>query len=257
MWQWCVAACLAGLSAGAVAAERPLAVRFSNQAYPPYAGSQLPDGGIFTRVVSEVFRRAHVSVSYVWYPNNRALQLARQGNVDGSLGWTPSSERERDLLFSDEVLPFRMVLFQRQGESYRWKTLADLAPYRFGTTIGNFYSPEFARLAKAGTLQVDESSDDVSNLRKLVARRVDLVPMELETGRYLLRQHLSPAQARLLAAPPRAYWYAPMSMVIWRGHRHAGELMRRFNRELAAMKRSGELARLVADSQRRVFRPRS
>ena len=256
MWRWCAAVGLAGLSAWVVAAEPALSVRFSNQEYPPYAGSKLPDGGILTRVVTEVFRRAHVSVSYVWYPNNRALQLARKGDVDGSLGWTPSIEREHDLLFSDEVLPFRMVLFQRQGESYRWKTLADLAPYRFGTTIGNFYSPEFAQLAKAGKLRVDESSDDLSTMRKLVARRVDLVPMELETGRYLLQQHLSPAQARLLEAPQRAYWYAPMSMVIWRGHRHAGELMLRFNRELAAMKRSGELARLVADSQRRVFRPR-
>nr|MBP7581156.1 hypothetical protein [Vogesella sp.] len=76
---------------------------------------------------------------------------------------------------------------------------------------------------------------------------------ELESGQFLIQQQLPPAQAQLLVAQPRAYWHAPMCMVVWRGHPQAAELVRRFNRELAAMKRSGELARLLADSRRRVF----
>ncbi len=253
MRRWFIAAGLLWLAGGVWAAEPPLQVRFSNQEYPPYAGSRLPDGGMLTRLVTEVFRRGNVSVSYVWYPNNRAIQLARNGDVDGSVGWAPSPERERDLLFSHEVLPFRMVLFQRKAQRYRWKALSDLAPYRFGITLGNFYSPEFDLLLKQGVLQTDESADDLSNMRKLVAQRVDLVPMELESGQFLIQQQLSPAQARQLVAQPRAYWHAPMCMVVWRGHPQAAELVRRFNRELAAMKRSGELARLLAASRRRVF----
>lgn len=236
----------------AVAADAPLRLHFSNQEYPPFAGSRLPDGGIMTSVVTEVFRRAGVQVTYTWYPNNRALQLARNGDVDGSLGWTPSAERQRDLLFSDEVLPFRMVFFQRKGEQYPWRTLADLAPWRFGVTLGNFYSPAFDHLVQQGVLKTDESPDDVSNMRKLAARRVELVPMERESGLYLLRQHL-PAQAAQLQPQDKAYWQAPMGIVIWRHHPQATGVITRFNRELAAMRRSGELARRLADARQRVM----
>lgn len=247
----CLLLLLMPLAVRAASAEAPLSVRFSNQEYPPFAGSQLPDGGILTRLVSEVFRRAQVRVSYEWYPNNRALQLARNGDVDGSVGWTPSEARQRDLLFSDEVLPFRMVFFQRKGEHYPWQTLPDLSPWRVGVTLGNFYSPAFDRLVRQGVLKTDESGDDVSNMRKLAARRVDLVPMERESGLYLLRQHL-PAQAAQLQPQDKAYWQAPMGIVVWRHHPQAAVLIARFNRELAAMRRSGELARLLVDARQRV-----
>lgn len=238
----------------ATAADAPLRLHFSNQEYPPFAGSRLPDGGIMTSVVTEVFRRAGVQVSYTWYPNNRALQLARNGDVDGSLGWTPSAERQRDLLFSDEVLPFRMVFFQRKGEQYPWRTLADLAPWRIGVTAGNFYSPVFDQLLRQRVLRGDEAGDDLSNMRKLAAGRVDLVPMEQESGVYLLRQHL-PAQAAQLQPQDKAYWQAPMCVVLWRQHPQAAELLDRFNRQLAAMKRSGELNRLLLAARQRVLQP--
>jgi len=237
----------------AAPAAAPLRVRFSNQAYPPYAGSRLPDGGIMTSLVTEVFRRAGVQVTYTWYPNNRALQLARNGDVDGSLGWTPSAERQRDLLFSDEVLPFRMVLFQRLGENYSWKTLEDLAPYRFGITVGNFYSDTFTRLQENGTLKVDVATDDVSNLRKLAAGRIDLFPMEGEAGQLTTRLHLPPSMAARIVPQPREYWSTPLCVVIWRKHPQGAELIRRFNRELKKMKDTGELELLITQTRHAIF----
>ena len=56
--------------------------------------------------------------------------LALDMNTDLRAADTTEWERLRDLLFSEPVMPFRMVLFQRAGESYPWQTLADLAPYR-------------------------------------------------------------------------------------------------------------------------------
>lgn len=244
---------LLAVSLPALAVEAPLRVRFSNQSYPPFMGEQLPRGGILSAVVSEVFRRGQVSISYGWYPNHRAIQLARNGDVDGSLGWTPNEERQRDLLFSEPVMPFRMVLFQRAGESYPWQTLADLAPYRFGITAGNYYSDTFGSLQRQGVLKVDIAGDDISNLRKLLAGRIDLFPMEWEAGQLLVRSTLRLHQARQLVPQAREYWTTPLCVAVSRKHPQAAELIARFNRELRKMRDSGELARLIAQTRQQVY----
>lgn len=237
----------------AMAVEKPLTVQFSNQEYQPYMGEKLPFGGILSRVVSEVFRRGNVTVKYGWYPNNRTIQMARNGNVDGSLGWTPNEDRLKDLLFSDEVLPFRMVLFHRLGESYSWNKLEDLTNYRFGITAGNFYSDDFTSLEKTGVLKVEIASDDVSNLRKLAAGRIDLFPMEGEAGQLTNRINLPPSQAARIVPMARAYWSTPLCIVIWRRHPQGAELISRFNRELKKMKDTGELELLITQTRHAIF----
>ena len=253
MWRQCIGLAALLLPMTVLGASPALKVRFSNQEYAPYMAENLPFGGILTRVVTEVFRRANVSVSYGWYPNNRAIQMARTGDVDGSLGWTPNEDRQKDLLFSEEVLPFRMVLFQRLGKTYAWKTLEALAPYRFGITAGNFYSDTFTRLQHSGVLKVDVTTDDVSNLRKLAAGRIDLFPMEGEAGQLATRLQLPPSMAARIVPQPREYWSTPLCVVIWRGHPQAAELQRRFNRELRKMKDTGELELLITQTRHAIF----
>lgn len=249
---WIFLACL-GLAMPVAAAEAPISVHFSNQEYPPYMGEKLPYGGILTRLVTEVFRRGHVTVRYTFYPNNRTIQVARAGGVDGSLGWTPNEDRRKDLLFSDPIVPFRMVLFHRLGETYTWSSLSDLTAYRFGITTGNFYSDVFNQLHEKGVLKVEPATDDVTNLRKLVAGRIDLFPMEGEAGMLLTRLSLPPSQAANIVPESREYWSTPLCMVVWIKHPQAQELIARFNRELRKMKESGELDLLVTQTRHAIY----
>lgn len=244
---------LLGASGAVRAAEAPLTVHLSNQEYAPFMGEKLPYGGILSRIVEDVFRRANVKVVYTWYPNNRSIQLARMGQVDGSIGWTPNEDRMKDLLFSEEVVPFSMVLFQRISEQYPWKTLADLAPYRFGITTGNFYSDTFTRLQDNGTLKVEASPDDVTNLRKLAAGRIDLFPMEVEAGMLTTRLNLPPSLASRIVPQNKEYWSTPLCIAIWNKHPKAQELIQRFNRELRRMKETGELELMVTQTRHAIF----
>ncbi|WP_174873125.1 substrate-binding periplasmic protein [Vogesella oryzae] len=253
MWRKLLLGWLWLLPCWALATDVPLSVHLSNQEYLPLLGEKLRYGGIMSRLVTEVFRRGNVKVRYSWYPNNRAIQLARNGDVDGSIGWTPNEDRQRDLLFSDEVLPFRMVLFQRRGENYPWQTLADLSGQRFGITAGNFYSDTFTQLQEKGVLHVDVAGDDVSNLRKLAAGRIDLFPMESEAGMLTTRLNLLPEQAARIVPQDRAYWSTPLCVAISRKNPHAAELVARFNRELKKMRDSGEFAAMQASTRQDVY----
>lgn len=246
---------IGGLAASGSVAAAELEVVLSGQDYPPYVSQTLPGNGVLARVVSRAFQLENVRVRYLFYPNNRALQSARNGTVDGSLGWEKTPERLRDLRYSDTVMSLRMVFFQRADDRIVWHALPDLARYRIGVTIGNTYSQPFAQLQQAGVLHVESSADDLSNLRKLLARHIDLFPIEAEVGRMLLAQNFSPADQRRLVAQPTAFWTAGMHVVIWRGNPRAAELVARFNRGLKRLRASGEFDRLVGQERIDPTRP--
>ncbi len=234
---------------GAMAATAPLTVRLTGEEYPPYMSQSLPYGGLLTRVVIEAFREAGVQVNMVFVPNNRAITGPMLGLYDGSFGWARSAEREKKLLYSRPIYTFRMVFFQRRDASYPWHKLADLAPYRIGVTRGNHYSDEFTELQQAGVLKVDEALDDIDNLRKLAANRVDLFPMDQEAGRFLLL-NLPRADRDRIVFQRDAIWEVPLHVVIWRGHPHAAELVARFNRGYQALANSGRLKQLIEDTRK-------
>jgi len=230
-----------------------MAIVLGSDDWPPYIGGDLPDYGILSRVVTAAFAHSKVTVSYRFLPNNRSLQSARNGMVDGSLGWAPSPDRLQDLLYSRPVMAARMVFFQRKANAVRWTQLADLAGLRIGVTIGNYYSDEFDRLARQGILKTDGVADDLSNFRKMLARRIDLFPIEEEVGQFLLSRHFPPRESRQLEHS-QPFWMAPMHVVIWRKHPHGAELIARFNRGLQALQRSGEFDRMVRETRQACLR---
>jgi polar amino acid transport system substrate-binding protein len=241
------------LAAACWAQQETLNVVLSNQEYPPYLGEELPDYGLLSKVVTEAFRLENVNVTYAWYPNNRTLQSARTGAVDGSLGWAITPDRQKDLLYTDPVMSLRMVFFQRVDKKILWSAMRDLAPYRIGVTAGNTYSEDFMRLQQTGVLHTQEVGDDVLNMRKLLAKHIDLFPIDAEVGAMLVARTFSVDQRKLLIAQPRPFWIAPLHVVIWKKQPHAAELVQRFNLGLAALHRSGEFDRLIIQTRRRIY----
>ncbi|WP_187359879.1 substrate-binding periplasmic protein [Chitinolyticbacter meiyuanensis] len=248
-WKWCWAVSCAMLSAFCQAAPLTLTL----QEYPPFMGEQLPAKGMLTEAVVRVFERAGYPVELQYVPNNRAIEAPRQGAVDGSFGWARTPERERDLMYTAPVMSLRMVFCQRVGAQVRWEALTDLTPYRIGTTLGNFYSSDFDRLVQSGKLHTDNAPSDVANLKKLLAGRIDLFPIDAEVGPYLMSRHLTAAQRARLTCPDKAYWSAPMHVVISRKRADGAAIVAAFDKALSQMQLSGELERLIAATRQRIL----
>ncbi|MBE9608587.1 substrate-binding periplasmic protein [Chitinilyticum piscinae] len=246
--------CMAGLLAWLVilpvwAAQ---SITLTLQEYPPFMGKDLPYQGLLTRVVVAAFAQQHIAVKLESVPNNRAIEAPRRGLYDGSFGWARSPEREKDLFYTESVMALRMVFCQRKGESYPWQTLEELAPYRIGATSGNYYSDDFTNLQKSGVLQVDFAGSDVANLRKLLGKRIDLFPIDAEVGPYLMATNLAPEETTQLSCQDKAYWTAPLHVVISRQRQDGGQLVQQFNTGLAKLKQSGEFARMLDETRRQI-----
>lgn len=227
----------------------PTDIVLSNQEWPPYLGEKLPYGGILSRLVQEAFAKKGIHVHYRFYPNNRALTLARTGSVDGSLGWAPSDSRRKDLLYSKPVLSANMMLLQHAGPAIRWQKLADLSSYSIGITIGNYYGPDFDLPGHSKKLKLEPVGDDVTNLRKLLAKRIDMFPIDKEVGNYLIHQNFSAKELRQFSISGQTFWSAPLHMVIWRANPQGQELVEIFNQGLTELQKSGEFDRLVRQTR--------
>ena len=228
-------------------AAAPATVRIGIGEYPPFKVESEKGGGALTELVVEAFKAKGIAATVEWVPNNRAIAGVMSGHFDGSFGWAHSAERDEALLFSSKpIYTYRMVFVQRAGENRDWSTLADLTKTRIGITRGNFYSQPFADLQAQGVLTVDEASDDVNSLKKLVRKRVDLFPLEESVARYLITTKLDDNEASLLAVQDRAFWTVPIYFVVSKKIPNAQELMDAFDagyRELQRTRRTDALER--------------
>lgn len=195
-------ACLVGQ-----AAAQTTQLRLATGELPPYATEQRADQGIALTIIRRAFEHAGYSVDYTFKPWARSLEEAREGKWDGTAYWGRNPERDAGFLISDNVLTEQWVFVYRADaprmRGFDWKQFSDLARWRIGASRFNSYTPEFWNLQKAGVLKFEFGPDDLSNLRLLVAGRVDVVPLERNVACYLMATHFQAAEVKSLRAHPK------------------------------------------------------
>lgn len=220
--------------------------------YKPYISEELPDGGILTRVVTEILQKQGADYQLVTVPNNRAIEGAMQGAYDATFGWAFTPERAQKMLYSDPIATFKMVFFQRKANRIHWTSMQELTPYPIGVTKGNFVSKEFSTLSKQGKLKVDEAFDDLSGIRKLLVKRVDLFPMEIEAGQYLIQSSLTLREQQELVPSDEVIWQVPVYFLINRNVAGSAEFMSKFNQILHTLKEQGKLDAAYKDTKTKI-----
>ena len=173
-------------------APRPV-VRLATLDWEPYIGEKLPNQGYTAVLVREAFKDQGWDVKIEFYPWARALHLARTGEVDGLMPEYFNSSRKNEFQYS---FPFRggpLVLYKRKADAISFSTdpandqdraLRALKDKRFGVVRGYLNTPIFDA---AFYLAKEEASDDATNLRKLVYKRIDFAVIDQRVAEYLIR----------------------------------------------------------------------
>jgi len=138
----------------------------------------------------------------------------------------------KEVLFSDSVGESKtMFFYYGKKKDYKYDTLESLKPFRIGGIVGYFYEED---LKKAG-LQVDYAPDELSAIRKLVAGRMELLPLNELVGRYHIRKTFSDRQSdfRTLEKP---YSVDALNVIVSKQYPNASALLERFNTHLKKVK---------------------
>jgi len=221
-------------------------VKLSSIEYPPYTGKGLKNGGVLTQIVREACAHTGWRLEVQYYPWARASQMAKSGEVDGVVPIWKRAEREEWFLFSNPMPASEVVFYTRaraqvpfEGTSY-----ATLGPYRIGT-CRDYADPE-GLVAVRDQLSIEEVTDDLQNLRKLAAGRIDLAIIDRFVAQHLLRSKM-PAWVDSLDWIRPALTSEPNYVGISRRAAHAQQSLEAINRGLEALREQGRIRQILTE----------
>ena len=155
--------------------------------WPPYVGSQLPDEGLTSAIVKAAALQAGLDTHISYTPWSRAVQIGL--NNPAYAGYFPAfylKEREKTCHFSAPLGNSIVGFAYLKDKHFDWNSYTDLKGLSIGVVQDYANGEEFDMQVKKEQLKLDVAPSDISNLRKLLVKRVDLIVI----GKDVLRQLL-------------------------------------------------------------------
>jgi len=210
-------------------------------AWEPYIGPDLPGQGYVAEVARQAFAQSGHSLRLVFLPWARAVHMARQGKVDGYLPEYESKELRAEFLFSEPFPGGPVGFFKRRDRAVvASRGLNSLKPLRIGVVRGYVNTPEFDARTD---LHKQYANDDATNLRMLLAGRIDLMLADRHVGYALARKHSAEADIEFLLPPleeKNLHVCFPAQLP------SSAEMVKAFNLGLSKLRSDGSLTRLRA-----------
>ena len=163
-------------------------VNVSTLEWPPYTGSELPQGGATSDVVRAAFAKAGYQIHVVYQPWKRAIDTAKNG-TDGVIAYFPGyhCHHRAGFIASEPIGNGPLGFAQHVDVPMIWKDLDDIGEQKLmiGTVRGYANTDEFDAKVGAGSINTVPENDDVTNLKKLLRKRIDAVVIDKLVLEYL------------------------------------------------------------------------
>ncbi|GIX40157.1 MAG: ABC transporter [Silanimonas sp.] len=156
--------------------------------WPPYAGQRLPEQGTALQTLRQAAQAEGAEIKAHFLPWSRVLVQAgsRQSGIIGFAPEYRSRSGEQRWLFTRPIGYSPLGFAERSDRPVTWASLDDLRGKRIGVVRGYVNEENFDREVAEGRLRVEAVNDDLGNLRKLKAGRLDLVVIDARVFEYLL-----------------------------------------------------------------------
>jgi polar amino acid transport system substrate-binding protein len=129
------------------------------------------EGGYLLAITQAAYAKVGYRVEVNYRPWARALLDVENGQEEALLGAQYSEERAAKMLYSNQVGQSDMVFFKLKETKISYHQLSDLRGYTVGTIIASTYTSEFDAMTE---IKKESASDDMTNIRKLLAGRMPL-----------------------------------------------------------------------------------
>lgn len=168
--------------------------------WAPYYAEDLPRNGFFTALVEAAFERAGYETRVEFMPWARAMLEVEQGDREVLLGAYYTEERAETYLASDDIYTDEVGVIARSDIGFEeFDSLRDLSGYTIGVGRGFAVSEEFDG---ADYLDKEEGEDEVVNLRKFDAGRLDMMAGSFTAIRHAANENNFDLSDAVFLKPP-------------------------------------------------------
>ncbi len=157
--------------------------------FEPFYGESMKNQGPISEITHKAFQEVGYEVDIKFVPWARALAEAEKGDYDILVGVWHSAEREKWMAFSDAMMENELGFYKKKGDPITFTDYAALKAN--GTKIGivrGYVNPEGFDEAK---MNVDEATDDLTNMRKFIGGRTQLVIIDKQIGAYIVKSNMA------------------------------------------------------------------
>lgn len=192
MKQGFIAVILAGFMATPALAQQ--SVKLTTLDWCPYTCVTAPDGGFSTVIVKEAFKAVGYKAEVEFLPWQRAVLMAKEAK--DVVGYYPEYPAEVEgFTLSPAIGTGPLGLIMRKGASVPAPTVEGLKALKLGTVTG-YINSALVTAAIAAGLKPEAVSDDVTNIRKLAAGRIDAAEIDQFVFGHLLKSDPKLADVR-------------------------------------------------------------
>ena len=215
--------------------------------WPPYVDPALPGEGVAASVVRTALSRAGFETTFTVAEWSFVLAETKAGRFDALADAWESAERERDFAFSDPYLENEIVLVKKRSAPFSFEQVrtGERQDLVLGIVRDYAYGDALAPLKRMPT-RIDAYLTE--SLLHLVQGDVDVVLGDARAVRHHMHEFLRAHEADLEISPePMAR--LPLRLAVARVRPDHERILTAFNRELAAMRADGTLAKLLAETR--------
>lgn len=130
------------------------------------------DGGYLIEITKEAFKRVGYTVKVDYQPWARALAGVMDGTNEALLGAQRTDERAAKMEYTETIGQSDMVFFALKKSNIRYDGLESLKGLTVGVVRNSVVTPAFD---SASFIKKEEAPDFLTNVKKLLAERVQLV----------------------------------------------------------------------------------
>jgi len=223
-------------------------IRITNGEWEPFLSNYSYQYGLDSHIVTEAFKLEGITVEWGFFPWQRAYQHAKDGNNwDASCCWWPDDETKNEFLASDAITTTSFVFFHLKSYDFEWKSLEDLQGIKIGVTAKYDYGQAFMAAIAAKTLDIEFTTKDQFNYKKLLAGRIQIFPNDPSVGSAQIRNSLSPEQANLLTYHPKEFGISTLHLIVSKDNKRNKYILDKFNSGLKKLKASGQFQQMLKD----------
>jgi len=212
--------------------------------YAPYIDDKAENKGLLSDIVVQAFAKEGITASIDFKPWKRVEENAIQKEGRLSYGWIHTTERAAKWLYSNPIYSSADVFITRADSDFSWKTLEDLKPYRIGVIRG--YSQGDAFEAFKSQLQVQVADSDLANLRKLLAKRIDIFPSDPVVAAHAIRTSFTTDErSKFRVVPEPNLGVSAMHMVCAKSYAKCQYYLDKFNTGQKKLEADGRKQQII------------